>query len=334
MGNNGKQWVTNFEAIAESLLSSQMSSVKNEGMVMTLHQLVLLIAVADHGSISGAATTLNMAQPTITYQIRALEQELGQPLLERQPRGVSLTSAGKIVVSEGRKVLEVIAGIPNKIEQRLAQVHGEVMLGMSPVTPFSTHHFPAVYRLFHEYYPGIKVTVIEERSEKMQEMIRKGQIDIAVLALPINGWKLNIEPLWKEKLVVILPVGRSLEPSYHIHSLKNEQFVMMRPEYSLAQRISAMAQHAGFLPKISVEVASLGALVGFVRAGMGISIVPRELAQSWESLGYVCVAELDPPQDRQLALVSSKNSPMNLEVSLFAKSLRAYAQEISSEGIV
>ena len=302
-----------------------------KGMAMTLHQLFLLIAVADHGSISGAATTLNMAQPTITYQIRALEDELGQPLLERQPRGVALTHAGKIVVSEGRKVLELVSGIPSKIERTLAEIHGEVMFGVSPVTPFSTHHFPAIYRPFHDRYPGIKVTVVEERSEKMQEMIRKGQIDVAVLALPINAWKLNIEPLWKEKLTVVFPLDHPHKASYHLRELQTEQIVMLRPEYSLAQRVSVMAQHAGFLPKITVEVATLGALVGFVRAGMAISIVPWEVAQSWASLGYVHVAELDPPQERQLALVSSKNAPLSLEVSLFADKLRAYAQRISSD---
>ncbi len=297
---------------------------------MTLHQLFLLIAVADHQSISGAATSLNMAQPTITYQIRLLEKELSHPLLERKPRGVSLTPEGLVVVQEARKIFELVSNIPNKLSADDTVPRGEVSIGMSPVSPVSTYHFPKFYRPFRARYPGIHLAVREHQTTELTEQIRTHQLDMAIVALPVTGWQLTMEPLWKEKLVVIFPPDMTAKESYHLEELQAYRFVMLKAPFSLARSIAIMTQTAGFIPQIAVEVSTMGALIGLVSAGIGISIVPWESIQTWVAFDAIKVADLTPAQTRTMALIGSKTRKPSLAMELLAKEIRRYAQALDA----
>lgn len=295
---------------------------------MTLYQLFLLITVADHGSISGAANTLNMAQPTVTYQIRLLEEELQRALLERKPRGVELTEAGAVVVQEARRVFEIVSRIPGEIVASPGAIRGMVTLGMSPVTPVSTVHFPVFYRTFHRQYPEIKVSVVERHATELLEQVRKGQVDLALLALPVNGWQLSMEPLWTEKLVAIFPPDEEVSEVYPVSALKDREFILLQPEYSLSRTVSILTQAAGFIPHAMAEVSTLGALIGFVSAGLGISIIPRESATGPMVMQRIKAAELDPPQERQLALVYRKNNRLTPAATALAEIIRHYGETL------
>ncbi len=273
---------------------------------MTLYQIELLISVAETGSISAAADVWELTQPTVSYQLQLLEQELSVALLQRKGRGVELTEAGRLVVDDGRKLIRIARAIPNRVAEAGRLVEGDVTLGLSPVSPVSTHHFPSIYRDFHRHYPDVRVSVVEEASAEMVSSLQNHRIDLAIMSLPLLGGYVNIEPLWDEELVIIDNPERAVGDTVNLTALKDESWVIFRPGFGLARTVVSLCQTHGFDPHRAAEVSTLGAIVGFVAAGLGISMIPREVAIEEETMHRVKIIPLNPPVFRTMALVTPK----------------------------
>ncbi len=297
---------------------------------MTLRQLELLVIVADRGSISAAAAFSDLTQPTVSYQLQQLEQELGVRLLERKSRGMTLTEEGQLVVSDARNLLKIAHEIPVRLAHATGVVQGQVSLGLSPVSPVSTHHFPAFYRKFHQNFPGVMVSVVEEGSLPLIEQIHEGSVDLAIMSLPLLGGQVDISPLWQEELLVISsieePAGRPLD----FKQLHDRSWVLFKPGFGLARAVRALCQNAGFDPKQAAEVSTLGAIVGFVAAGLGISMIPREAAVDEERAKRVKVIKLTSPIYRPMALVTSRHRALTPAAHALADVIKQYAKTLAA----
>lgn len=296
---------------------------------MTLYQIELLISVADTGSISGAAEVWDLTQPTVSYQLQMLEQELSVALLRRKGRGMELTDAGRLVVEDGRKLVRLARAIPSRVTAADSLVEGEVTLGLSPVSPVSTHHFPNIYRQFHDAYPDVRVIVVEEASAEMVTSLQNHRIDLAIMSLPLLGGHVNIERLWDEELVVV--GNPALDPTapLQLTALSQEPWVIFRPGFGLARAVVSLCQTHGFDPKRAAEVSTMGAVVGFVAAGLGISMIPREVAIEEEAMHRVKILPLDTPVFRTMALVTPQES-LGPTTKALAQAIRDYSKALGS----
>lgn len=295
-------------------------------MGMTLYQLELLVSVADRGSISAAADFFGLTQPTVSHQIQLLEQELGRPLLRRRSRGMELTEAGKLVVNDGRQILQMAQAIPPRIQELDKVIEGPLTLGLSPVSPVSTHHFPAIYHMFHERFPGVQVSVIEEGSAELVARLHNSDVDVAIMSLPVLGSRVDITPLWREELVMI---GAAAMPhrTRSLTDFRDHPWILFRSGFGLSHTVISLCQSAGFDPKPAAEASTLGAVAGFVAAGLGVSIIPREAALEQEKSGRVHIIPLEPAIFRTLALITAMGAVLGPAARAMASTIREYSRQ-------
>ncbi len=297
-------------------------------MGMTLRQLEFLIGIADLGSISACAEYFGVTQPAVTNQILQLEEELSAPLLIRGVRGATLTESGKKAVLQARTVLQEVKRIPVSIEEARNAIAGKIILGVSPLSPVSIHHFPRIYRPFHRAFPEIRIEVLENEALHLADQVRKSQVDLALTPLPLFTTKVQFEPLWSEELVVISSPDENLGDPVPMVSLRDSDFVFMKPGYSVNLTVARLAQHAGFVPRIVSEATSIHALLGFVAAGIGIAIVPMDTVSLEAKAGLIHVARLVPKAHRRLAMVFRDREEISPAVEVFMHYIRCYSEEV------
>lgn len=295
---------------------------------MTLRQLEFLIGIADLGSISACAEHYGVSQPAVTNQIRQLEEELDTPLLVRSVHGATLTDSGQRTVAQAKRVLQEVHRIPIALETSKHSFTGKIVLGVSPLSPVSVHHFPRIYRPFHKAFPEVCIEVVEVEALSLTDQVVKDRIDLALTPLPMFTTKVQYEMLWAEELVVISSTDGRLDDSVSMTSLQNENFVFMKPGYSLNLTTARMAQQAGFDPKIIVQATSIHALLGFVAAGIGIAIVPRDTVLLEAKAGFINISRLEPRAYRRFAMVYRNHPDMRPEVKMFMNYIRSYSDEL------
>ena len=172
---------------------------------MELRQLRYLVALADEQHFTRAAAREHIAQPALSQQIRRLEQEVGLALVERTTRKVTVTEAGKTLVARARRILSEVDAANAELQALAGVRTGHVSVGtMHTMGPVDVSHALAV---FHERHPGVELTVREQSSEELAEMLRDDVLDLAFLSVTerIETQGLVLRQLVSEELVAVLP---------------------------------------------------------------------------------------------------------------------------------
>ena len=152
-------------------------------------------ALAAHGIV--------VSQPTLSTQLKKLEQELGIALVERSPRHVVLTAAGERVADRARVILDEAAAIRMLAHQAVDPEGGTLRLGLFPT--LAPYLLPHVVPALHDRYPNLELLLIEEKTEVLLDQLRSGRLDAAILALPVPGDPLEQQRLFTEDFVLAVP---------------------------------------------------------------------------------------------------------------------------------
>ena len=270
---------------------------------MEIRQLRYLVALADEQHFTRAAAREHIAQPALSQQIRRLEQEVGLALVERTTRRVTITEAGKTLVARARRILSEVDAA-NAEMQALAGVRaGHVMVGtMHTMGPVDVS---LALAMFHERHPGVELTVREQSSEELAEMLRDDVLDLAFLSVTerIESHGLGLHQLVSEELVAVLPVDHPLagRDEVRMAELANEQFISYREGARLRELLTIAARHAGFEAQIKLESNESERIKRLVARNMGVAILPRSDAE--RPGADVAVAALtDPALRRDITL--------------------------------
>jgi LysR family hydrogen peroxide-inducible transcriptional activator len=246
---------------------------------MELRQLEYLIAVAEESSFSAAARRLGVQQPSISEQIKKLETQVQQPLLDRLPKGVVPTAAGQQLIEHGRRILAELAEARRRVADSAGEVRGALVVGAIPtVAPFL---LPQLVRPFERQYPQLALTVIEDTTQELIARLERGEVDVAVASSAPASPTLHEETIATEPLLVMLPAGHALARRRQVEwaSLAGERFVALHEMHCLAgQSARVCAQHK-LHPPVVMYGSNLLTLAAMVTAGMGITLVPRMMAQ-------------------------------------------------------
>lgn len=275
---------------------------------MDIKQLEYFVAVADRQSITRGAAALYVSQPTVSQQIRLLEAELGQPLFERRPGGVTLTDAGRTLLRYALRILQ------NR-QEALAQIRGEreregsVRIGVLPTMNWDI--LPDLIGGYRTVAPGHQITVTEASTQTLLQAVSRGDVEMALLDLPISDPTLHVEKLWAEDLIVIAPPGVefSVQP-VPLTQLRDALFITAESGYGLRDALFRLTQTAGFNPRVALELTSLGAIIGFVHHGFGLSLVPERTVRLEIQAGAVQSVALTEPVSRDIGLVWRNNRPL------------------------
>jgi LysR family hydrogen peroxide-inducible transcriptional activator len=243
---------------------------------MELHQLRYVAAVARAGNFTRAAEELYLAQPSLSVQVRKLEQELGVQLFERLGRSVQLTAAGEVFLQHAERALFEVEQARDRMADVRGLRRGRLALGALPSV--GAHLLPDVLATFKQAHPGVQTTLLEQDvSVEFERMVHAGQLDLAIIRLPRTRDDLEDRPLVREPLVALVPPGSAFAGRDRIRllDLADEDFVALRQSSGLRELMDRVCNRAGFAPRVTVETGQLSIVWGMVRAGVGVSVLPR-----------------------------------------------------------
>lgn len=286
-------------------------------MPINLRQLSTFLAVVEEGSFTRAARRLHISQPSLSQQIRALESELGGPVVERLPRGVRLTAAGRALLADAQATVRASERAAASARRALGLEAGE--LEVATLLSMAIGILPAAATRWREAHPGISIRMHEyTHPNLLEDAVRAGVADIAVGPTPL-AWEGPAEPLGWEEIVVILPPNDPLAGRQRIalEALADRAWVLFPPGHGLMDVVAVACRRAGFSPRAAVRTTQVEAAARLVAAGIGPSMVPDNVLPPAPALH---VARLDPPVLRELAAYTRTEwSPLS---SAFLEALR------------
>jgi LysR family hydrogen peroxide-inducible transcriptional activator len=294
-------------------------------MSMNLRDLRYLIALADLRHFGRAAEACHVSQPTLSTQIRKLEEELGVALVERAPRQVMLTPVGLDIAERARRILADVEQMREMARRTTDPEAGSVRLGMFPT--LGPYLLPHVVPSLRARFPRLELLLIEEKTGALLSMLRAGQLDAAVLALPLHEDWLETEFLFEEPFMLAVPANHPLA-SHHdlqLSELVDQHLLLLEDGHCLRDQALEVCALAGAGEKEGFRATSLETLRQMVSAGVGITLLPMlavnppvPASDSIKLLSFK-----NPPPTRRLALVWRRSSAMGSFLRQLAAVLRA-----------
>ncbi|MDP2711870.1 MAG: LysR family transcriptional regulator [Solirubrobacteraceae bacterium] len=273
---------------------------------MELRQLRYLVALADERHFTRAAAREHIAQPALSQQIRRLETEVGLALVERTTRRVALTDAGELLVARARHIIAELDAAQAEL-QTLAGVQGG-RLSVGALHTMGPVDLSLLLASFHRNHPAVELTVREQSSEELAEMLRDDVIDLAFLSVTehIQRRGLELYRLVSEQLVAVLPTQHPLagREGVRLADLAGEPFISFRRGSRLRELLDWGAADAGFEPRVALESNESRRIRSLVSGGLGVAILPRSDAASTGA--PVAVARLIEPELRRDVTLASR----------------------------
>lgn len=248
---------------------------------MEIEQLRQFLKVAETQNFTRAAEEVGLSQPALSRSISRLEEHLGQPVFERQSRRVLLTDAGRILKSRAEQILSIVDDTKAEISD-----DGESgRLRIAAIPTIAPYYLPRLLRRFAKEFPKSMLTVQEDTTDNLIKRCTQGEVDLAILALPITTKYLEVEKLFEEELLLVLPNDHALTDKDQIHMSDVEPlpFVLLGEAHCLSDSIQDFCRQQSFHP-VSVERTSqLATVQELVSLNHGVSMVPRMAVESDDS---------------------------------------------------
>lgn len=251
---------------------------------MQIRQLQYLLSVAQHGSIAAASRVLNIAQPALSRQIAAIEEEMGTPLFERLPRGVALTRAGRELVRHSTRILDELGEVKAHVVAAAEGRRGTLRIGVIPNQSANPHLINAV-KAFTQAVPDVTIVVTPMSSARQEIALKEGALDAGLIVWrsPLDA-SLTGRFVQRDHMAVAIPqaISAALGPIGTLEQLSGQNFVVYERDRfpALQDSISMALKRAGIRPMQTPLAADFQALIGYVATGIGCAIVPS----SYQSL--------------------------------------------------
>ena len=280
---------------------------------MNLRDLKYLVALADLRHFGKAADACFVSQPTLSTQIRKLEDEFGVALVERAPRKVMLTAAGQDVVQRARRIVAEVEQMKESARRSQDPGSGTLRLGVFPT--LGPYLLPHVVPGLRERFPELELLLVEEKSDALLQRLREGKLDAILLALPLHDDQLHAEPLFEERFVFAAPKQHPLAGNdvLSMAQLSDETLLLLEDGHCLREQALDVCRLSGAQEKSGFRATSLETLRQMVAAGVGVTLLPalsvhEPIAQS---PNIRLVPFRDPPPSRHIALVWRKSSALD-----------------------
>ncbi len=270
---------------------------------MELRQLRYLVAIADERHFTRAAARENVAQPALSQQLRRLEAEVGVPLVHRTTRHVELTEAGEALVRRARRALAEVDAARAELDDLVGVRAGRVVIGaMQSLGPFD---LSGLVSQFFARHPGVELTIREEVSDPLLEMLAHDAVDLAFLSLAADFDRaaLEAQTLLVEPLVAVVATDHPLagRRRARLADLRDERFVTYREGAGLRRILVAAARAAGFEPQVAFETNNSLRGRALAARGLGVAVIPASDAAAPGP--EVAVIALEEPLQRDVTLV-------------------------------
>jgi len=288
-------------------------------------QLAWFRAVATEKNFTRAAESLGVSQPALSRAIQKLETQFDQPLFERRPREVVLTEMGERFYVRAVQIIDLVDDTFTELSD--AGTHGTVRLAVIPT--IAPYLLPRLLKSFAAKNPNVSVVVQEETTRNILSSCKNGEVDLAILALPISVKYMEIEQLFEEELVLVMPNGHELEKKKTI-SLKDVEsfpFVMLGQGHCLSDNIASFCQRQSVEPVSIERTSQIATVQELVSLSHGISMVPA-MAQAIDTSQRRAYRSFSG--EKPTRVVAMLSNPYRFEtkwVKLFKDHLRSFAED-------
>ena len=242
--------------------------------LMNLRALQYFVKLADLRHFSKAAIACFVSQPTLSTQIKKLEDELGVQLVERSPKNIMLTPVGLEIADRARLVLSDIDQIRAVARCSGNPANGVLRLGLFPT--LAPYLLPHIVPSLRRRYPNLRLQLAEEKTDDILRMLRQGELDAALLALPINHEGLETEVLFEEPFVLALPGQHPLTGQSHItmNDLDGQELLLLEEGHCLRDHALEVCSLAHAHERVDFHATSMETLRQMVAADVGITLMP------------------------------------------------------------
>jgi DNA-binding transcriptional LysR family regulator len=253
---------------------------------MELRHLQALVGIAEHGSFSAAAEALGTVQSNVSAHVARLERELGAPLVDRSSG--QLTEEGEIVVARARRMLVEMVALVADVSAMRQEVVGTVRAGMIGTT--GRWLVPRLFSMLRERHPRVQMTVADGTSANLEPRVINGQLDLAVVSLPVIGDELVATPLFEEDLMLVVSVDHrfaTADRPLPLAALTELELVLPLPNTALRDEIDSALRRAGVTLKPAMELDGIRMIASLTFDGFGPAIlpataVPRHMRERFE----------------------------------------------------
>lgn len=291
---------------------------------MNLRDLEYLVAVADHRHFRKAAEACFVSQPTLSGQLKKLEESLGVQLFERNNRSVLITPLGEEIAERARAILESAADLKDYARVRAQPMSGVVRTGL--IFTLAPYLLPHIMQPIRAAYPDLKLQLIENQTHVLVEMLREGKLDLAILALPIEEDGLEECPLFDEPFFLAVNPDHPLADRSVVSSVDlDDQSVMLLEEgHCLGDQALAFCRTAGAQASDSFRATSLETLRHMVAGSQDVTLVPKLAVPKQNNGPLVYIPFTKPSPARTIGFLYRKNTsrlPTFDELGIFIKDL-------------
>jgi len=292
-----------------------------------LKDLRYLIAVADTGHFGRAAERCFVSQPTLSAQLKKLEDYLGVPLVERQPRKALLTPAGAEIVTRARRIVEATDEVVE-----IAQAHREPLAGRLRIAFLPTigpYLLPVIAPKLRKELPRLELMLYEYQTAPMLERLRNGEIDMGVLALPVDMDGLAAKPLYDEPFTIAAPANHPLadRKQVKLEDLRGVTLLLLEDGHCLRDQALDVCNRIDVHEKQDFRATSIETLRQMVAAGAGVTLMPELATRGGHATprGLVFRPFAKPAPTRRIGAVWRRSSPRRVAIEAVNRVIAGHA---------
>ena len=254
---------------------------------MEIHQLRYFCAVARIGNFTRAAQQERVAQPSLSQQIRKMEDELGAKLFDRLGRKVRLTPFGQKFLPRAQTILRELGEAASEIRDMTAVETGTISLGSIPT--IAPYFLPSRLGSFVAKHPRVQLRVVEEITPLLLSQLQEGRIDVALAALPVAGPEFATREILSEPFYLAIPEAHRLAraKSIALKHIEADPFLLLKEGHCFRESVVAACQRSRLKLNVVFETGQFATILGMVSAGMGISVVPEMAIEAASGCRFV-----------------------------------------------
>lgn len=254
---------------------------------MDIRALRYFVELVREKSFTRASEKLFVTQPTISKMIRSMEEELGQPLLNREGHSFTLTDSGQVLFARGQLILAQMQQLEAELADLQSLQHGRLALGIPPMVG---HVYADLIRAYRSRYPKVELSIVEYGGRRIEQAVLEGELDLAITMLPtreegvLSALELDCYPI--QVVLPDLPRWRG-DCEIRLADLQEEPFLLYTQAFTLSERLEQACQQAGFVPQVAARSSQWDFLTAMVRSGMGVAFLPEPICRRLTPDGLV-----------------------------------------------
>lgn len=261
---------------------------------MDLRKLQIFVTVVIEGNFSRAAERLHMAQPPVSIAIKKLEDELGAPLLIRDRKQLALTVEGREVFEQAQRILQQVEDLSESVGEYSQLLRGEINLACPSMV--GTYYLPEVLGKFLDPHPGLTASVTQAGTQKIQQLLLSGDIELGVVTMTDLDASLEVVPLLSESMCVCIGARHPLrkKSQLSVADLHQLPMVLYESDYYIRQRLDALCAAADVVPDIRLQTNYLPLIAKMVKQNHGATVALTMMAEQEAGLFSLPLLPLEP----------------------------------------